>query len=273
MSGIESAVVKLRLVAGLRPRQRSLCQICSAPFTRSRAVKDRRTGQALTAALCSRCGFAELLGVASEPDAETADPVSREFAMARLGVELLGRERISALVCGPSSASEAVHIARLDEVELVAVGGIGAADRDRQQIDVSRAAGERFDLVVVAELAERFRDPHADFARLFGYVAPDGLLVCSVTRYDGRRLERPSLAPGLGHGSCYSPGALRRIAEASQMQVSVRHTLPMTGPAGERRRYVVFRRPARGAQAAPVSSRRDPRHAVDPGSRTPIGRG
>jgi len=181
-------------------------------------------------ALSTRCG--------------TLDHTGREFAMAQLGIEVLRRTDLALMIYGVGRSLDNIHVAGLPEVRRVVIGDIIRIRADADFVDVSAPATERFDVVVVCEVIEHFLDPRADFEKLIGYVADDGVLICSTNINDGSPLERVRYIFAQGHVSYHSPQALRHIAKANGMKVDFRVPLTATGKVGPRKRYVIFARSA-----------------------------
>jgi SAM-dependent methyltransferase len=231
------------------------CLVCLSSDTNLSVVVSPRTGRQMTAIVCSNCGYAHLpenahdyteststksLGVA--PRVGTKNRTGREFGMTQMAVEVLGRRKLSVLIYGVGRSLDNLHIAKLPEVDRVAIGDIMKIREDAEFVDISKPAADRFDIVVACEVIEHFTDPRPDFEALFGYFGDDGVLICSTNINDGMRLERQAYIFGRGHTSYYTPEALRTIASAQGVRVDFRVPLSGTGPAGPRKRYVIFTR-------------------------------
>lgn len=209
----------------------------------------------MTAVVCGQCRYVHLpdnvhdytqststesLGAA--PRVGTLDQPGREFGMAELGVDVLGRSGLSVLVYGVGRSFDNVHIAKLEQVDRVAIGDIMVIRDDADFVDIAKPAAETFDIVIASEVIEHFVDPQPDFAQLFGFVADDGVLICSTNINDGRSLDRTAYIFGRGHVSYYSPQALRTVATSHGQRLDFRVPLAATGRAGPRKRYVIFAR-------------------------------
>jgi hypothetical protein len=116
-----------------------------------------------------------------------------------------------------------------------------AISDDREFVGDGPAGGERFDVVVAEAAVERFDDPHIAFAKLFGLLADDGILVCSSRIYTAGDLEQQCHRFAPGQVSHYSPKSLRRIAGAHNLRVDFRHP-PRGAAAGRGNRFVIFSR-------------------------------
>ena len=170
----------------------------------------------------------------------TPERPGREFHMASMAIDILGRDDVEVLVFGAGRSFDNHHIAALPQARNVAIADVMQLRDDAEFIDLNLPAPRRFPVVVASEVVEHFVDPRTDFARLFDYVAPDGLLVCSTNLYDGGLLARQRYLFVSGHTSYYSRGSLARLAEENGYLVDFRVPLAATGYAGPRKRYVLL---------------------------------
>jgi hypothetical protein len=172
----------------------------------------------------------------------TAERPGREFHMASMAAEILGRDDLEVLVYGAGRSLDNAHISALPQVRHVAVADVMRLRDDAEFIDANLPAPRRFGIVVASEVVEHFLDPRPDFAGLFDFVEPDGLLVCGTNVYDGRTLANQSYIFVPGHTSYYSPRSLARIADENGFHLDMRIPLVATGYAGPRKRYLLFTR-------------------------------
>jgi hypothetical protein len=236
---------------GRRPR----CPICATPAPRRKVVRNRQSGRELTVRICQTCGHVKVLrnkhdytqtesiadlGQGLAPRFGTENTPGREFGMAKLAAEVLGRNRLDVLVFGAGRSLDNRHIEQLPNVRRVAIGDLMRVRDEPDFVDTGQPAKETFDIVVACEVIEHFTRPQKDFAHLFDYVHRAGILVCSTNIYDGGDLTKQSYIFGRGHVAYYSPEALRRIAKANKMHVDFRLPAAATGSAGRRKRYVIF---------------------------------
>jgi hypothetical protein len=235
-------------------RQRR-CPICATPAPRRKVVRNRQSGRQLNVRICETCGHVKVLknkhdytqtesiadlGKGLAPRFGTEDAPGREFGMAKLAAEVLGRSRLDVLVFGAGRSLDNRHIAELPNVRRVAIGDLMRVRDEADFVDTGKPAKETFDIVIACEVIEHFTRPQKDFAHLFGFVHRAGILVCSTNIYDGGDLSKQSYIFGRGHVAYYSPEALRRIAKANKMYVDFRLPAAATGSAGRRKRYVIF---------------------------------
>jgi hypothetical protein len=170
----------------------------------------------------------------------TAERPGREFQMARMALQILGRKRAQdVLVYGPGRSLDNLHIQRLPRVGTVSIADIMKVRDDAPFIDLNDPGKPRFPVVIASEVVEHFRDPWSDFATLLGLVRPQGLLVCGTNLHDGRPdLERDRYIYYPDHTSYYSVASIRRIATAMGFRVDFRFPDGL----GRRKRYLLFTR-------------------------------
>jgi SAM-dependent methyltransferase len=208
-----------------------------------------------TVHLCRRCGYLGIdeLGPSHYLAATSVDQLpktkyrigteerpGREFQMARMALQILGRSRAqNVLVYGAGRSLDNLHIQRLPGVGTVAIADIMRLRDDAPFVDVKDPGTQRFAIVVASEVIEHFRDPWSDFASLLGLVTPKGLLVCGTNIHNGRpNLERDRYLYYRDHTSYYSTASIRRIATGMGFHVDFR----LTDGLARRKRYVLFTR-------------------------------
>jgi Methyltransferase domain len=169
--------------------------------------------------------------------AGTLEQPGREFHMAKMALDILGRENVEVMVYGAGSSLDNQHIAKLDGVRHVAIGDIMKLRDDAEFIDANKRASRTFPVVVASEVIEHFRNPPDDFKKLFKFVENDGLLVCGTNIYDGGKLSRDAYIHFADHTSYYTPQVLRGIANDAGFRIDFRAPLIADGM---RKRYVLF---------------------------------
>jgi len=157
-----------------------------------------------------------------------------------MAIDILRRTDLEVLVYGIGRSLDNQHIAAMQRVKNVAIGDIMKLRDDAEFHDANQPARKQFPVVIASEVVEHFRDPHEDFAKLFQFVARDGLLVCGTNVYDGGDLARDRYIYWPDHTSYYTPLALLEIAEANRFHLDFR-TPRFAGGVG-RKRYVLFTR-------------------------------
>ena len=204
--------------------------------------------------MCSRCGYVAIEEKTSDryrgrtsmdelpqrAGAGSEEKAGREFHMARMALDILGGSDFEVLVYGIGRSLDNRHIAALEQVRNVAIGDIMRARDDAEFHDANQPARKQFPVVVASEVIEHFRDPVEDFAKLFQFVALDGLLVCGTTLHTGGDLRKERYIFWRDHTSFYTPNALLEIARDNGFLVDFR--TPRLAGARGRKRYVLFAR-------------------------------
>ena len=205
--------------------------------------------------LCRRCGYLAIdeLGPSHYRAATSLDQLpapkqrmgtverpGREYQMARMALQILGRKKPqNVLVYGAGRSLDNLHIQRLPRVGTVAIADIMRIRDDAPFVDVNDPGKQRFPIVVASEVVEHFRDPWSDFATLLGLLTPQGLLICGTNVHGGRPdLDRDRYLYYPDHTSYFSVASLRRIASAMGFHVDFR----LPDGLGRRKRYVLFTR-------------------------------
>jgi len=230
------------------------CLVCAAPNLRRRTITSTANSSLVkTVNVCPRCGYVAIdeLPIVRYRDAKSMnelpgggnrigrlDRPGREFHMGRMAVDILSREGLDIMVYGAGRSLDNHHLTALDQVNEVALGDIMKVRDDAAFYDVNLPATRTFDVVIASEVVEHFRNPRADFERLFEFVAPDGLLVCGTSIKDGRRLSRHRYVFYPDHTSYYTPRALQIIAREHGFRIDFRSPKGC----GLRKRYVLFTR-------------------------------
>lgn len=230
------------------------CLVCSAPRVRRRSVTSKADATKVRdVTVCQDCGF---VGIAELPVVRyrdktsmdqlpggglrigTTDRPGREFQMGRMAVDILGRDGLDLLVYGAGRSLDNHHLAALDAVHEVAIGDIMKVRDDAPFHDANQPATRTFDVVIASEVIEHFRTPRPDFARLFEFVGPEGLLVCGTSIKDSNALAGQPYIFYPDHTSYYSPRSLQIISRDHGFHIDFR--TPQDG--GVRKRYVMFSR-------------------------------
>jgi SAM-dependent methyltransferase len=235
------------------------CLVCGSRRTYVQTVE--RKNRTYTIRICRRCQYV------SNPDntvdytafqsvekfrltrrVGTAEHKGREFHMAQMGADILGRSSLQVMVFGAGRSLDYRHIAELPEVKSVVMSDVVDLGIDADFINITQGTSRRFDLIIACEVVEHFTDPMTEFPRLFRLLSRNGLLVCSTNIYDGRNVANHTYLYSRGHVSYYGPRAIREIARRSHMLFDFRLPAIVTGTAGPRKRYVLFSRSARNMQ-------------------------
>lgn len=239
-----------------------VCVVCGTQAARvvtvtdaTAAARGQAPGRTFHMRVCRVCGhvgnpentfdyrnYERIDNLTEGPRIGTPERRGREFHMASMAVDILGRDGLEVLIYGAGRSYDNHHIAALPQVRSVAIADVMQLRDDAEFIDANLPAPRRFPIVVASEVIEHFLDPRPDFARLLEYVEPDGLLVCSTNLYDGGRLAKQSYVFFRGHVSYYTPASLARLAEETGCLLDIRVPLVATGYGGQRKRYVLLTR-------------------------------
>lgn len=259
--GRYAGAARQRIRAAVAPTAH--CLICAAKVRTvairqdTAATRAGAPGRTFHMCVCSACGFVanpenqfdyrtygHIEEMSDAARTGTSEQRGREFHMAQMAIDILGRDGLDVLVYGAGRSLDNHHIAALPTVRHVAIADVMRLRDDAEFIDANLPPPRQFAVVVASEVIEHFLEPRVDLARLFAYVEPDGLLVCSTNLYDGGNVARHAYMFVPGHTSYWSIGSLDRVAAANGVAVDIRIPMVATGYAGPRKRYVLVARSA-----------------------------
>ena len=239
------------------------CLVCGSKNTYLQSV-ERKT-RTYEIRVCQRCSyvsnfdntvdytqFTSVERFKLSPRVGTAERQGREFHMAKMGADILGRSSLSVMVFGAGRSLDYQHIGKLPAVKRVVMSDVVDLGIEADFINIIEGTSERFDLIIACEVVEHFTDPRTEFPRLFDLLTKNGLLVCSTNIYDGGNLAKHTYLYLRGHVSYYSPRAMAEIARRSRMLFDFRVPRIATTTVGLRKRYVLFTRSASVMQNAAV---------------------
>ncbi|GAA4721806.1 methyltransferase domain-containing protein [Nocardioides conyzicola] len=238
------------------PAPAGRCLVCHSPRVRRQEVAfvdDPELRKTVNA--CRRCGYVAIDELPNDlyrgkssvdelppPTSRmgTEDRTGREFEMARMALDILGRRKPQdVLVYGAGRSLDNLHIQRLPGVGEVAIADIMKVRDDAPFVDPNEPGARRFPIVIASEVVEHFRDPWPDFATMARVVGPRGLLVCGTNVHSGRpRLQRHRYLFYPDHTSYYSAESLRQIATRLGFHIDFR----LPEGLGTRKRYVLLSR-------------------------------
>lgn len=231
------------------------CLICGSPRSPFKSVTFKDKPKLVrSVSVCTGCGYVAIEELSQDhyrgktniddlPSCSrigTKDKPGREFKMARMAIDIVRRSDLEVLVYGIGRSLDNHHIAELRRVKNVAIGDIMELRDDAEFHDANKPARKQFPVVVASEVIEHFRNPREDFAKLFQFVAKDGLLVCGTNIYAGGDLTKDRYIYWPDHTSYYTPDALLEIAKDNGFYLDFR-TPRLAGAIG-RKRYVLFTR-------------------------------
>jgi hypothetical protein len=238
------------------PAPAGACLVCHSRKVRRREVEfvDDATLRK-TVNSCQRCGYVAIdelphdlyRGKTSVDELPpptsrmgTAERPGREFLMAQMALDILGRRRPQdLLVYGAGRSLDNQHIQRLPGVGTVSIGDIMKVRDDAPFIDATQPGNPRFPIVIASEVVEHFRDPWPDFEMMLDLVGRQGLVVCGTNVHGGQpRLRRHRYIYYPDHTSYYSAASLQRIAKGLGFHVDFR----LPEGLGAHKRYVLLTR-------------------------------
>ncbi|MET9023644.1 methyltransferase domain-containing protein [Actinopolymorpha sp. NPDC004070] len=263
--------MRKRYIAKLRNMGRNAgsgvpCKVCASANTVSKSVTYLPKNATLEVVVCRSCGhvaapdnfkdyskFTSAKQLGNTPRVGSEGKPGREYFMAEMAIEALGREDLSVLVCGPGRSIDYRRIAGLKQVKKVAIADLMKFFDDAEWVDLNSPVTAKFDIVICCEVVEHFTDPPNDFKKTLSYVEDEGVLVCSTNIYDGGNLEKQSYLFIRGHTSYYTPQALAHIARENDMFVDFRlPEVATTDAGGPRKRYLIFSRSQQAMQGLAV---------------------
>lgn len=257
--GMFNPVMRKRYLDKLRNRTKivdsgSPCKVCGSRKTVTKQLTYVPRNVTLDITVCRPCGhvgapdnfkdyasFTSPKQLGNTPRVGSEKKPGREYFMAKMAIEALGKDDVSVLVCGPGRSVDYRRIATLGKVKKLAIADLMKFYDDAEWVDLNAPIAEQFDIVICCEVIEHFTDPPNDFRKTLGYVNDDGMVVCSTNIYDGGNLAKHRYLFSLGHTSYYTPTALAHIAKDNGVYVDFR--LPeVATKLGLRKRYVIFTR-------------------------------
>lgn len=169
----------------------------------------------------------------------------REFHMAQMGVEMLGRDDARVVFFGAGLNTDwqwlqrAHPEIRVTLVDLENLQGVSHFE------EISQATPA--DIVVASEVIEHFADPVEHFQSLFRLLKDDGILICSSNIYDGTDIRRHMYPFVPGHVAYWTPLSLIQMAANARCFVDFRTPEIGLTRGGPRKKYILFYRQAETA--------------------------
>jgi SAM-dependent methyltransferase len=230
------------------------CLVCGHGGLVRRTVAWRKNAnRARDVTICRHCGFVAAAELSNDRyrgktsleelptvglRAGTMEQAGREFQMARMALDILGREESDVLVYGAGRSMDNHHIKALPNVGHVAIGDIMNARDDMEFHDANEPARRQFDIVVASEVIEHFRNPRENFRQLSQFVNDEGIIVCGTSLRGHRPLRDQRYLFYPDHTALYSPESLQLIAGETGFHLDLRHPEGL----GPRKRYVILTR-------------------------------
>jgi SAM-dependent methyltransferase len=230
--------------------------------------------------VCRRCGFVAAAELGNDRyrgkttleelptvgvRAGTMENPGREFQMARMALDILGRDESDVLVYGAGRSMDNHHIKALPNTGHVAIGDIMDARDDMEFHDANEPAQRQFDIVIASEVIEHFRSPRENFQQMFQFVDDEGIIVCGTSLRGPEKLRDQRYLFYPDHTALYSPESLQVIADANGFLLDLRHPEGL----GPRKRYVIL---TRSRQTMELVTRYFGYTSVAPSEKTPEGK-
>lgn len=234
------------------------CLVCGSSDVRAEsitAVAKKVQGRTLEFRICAHCGyvsapgnqhaydsassFSKGSGVTS-PRVGDGERAGREFHMFRTASEILARSNLDALFFGSGLSRDYELVAKQPQVRSARVTDLD--NFQNSQAFIPMTSKETFDIVIACEVVEHFSSPASEFGRLFSFLRPNGLLICSTNLADGSPIAKSAYPFLNGHVSYYSGRALAEIAKRAGVGIDLRLPECSTGKGGPRKRYAFFYR-------------------------------
>jgi len=234
------------------------CLVCGSADTRIEAITalvPQLEGRECTFTTCSACGYVSAPGnrhdyasassfskgsSASAPRVGDGERPGREFHMFRTAAEILGRDNLDVLFFGSGLSRDHELVARQTHVRTSRFTDLNNFQDSPSFIPITHE--EKYDVVIACEVVEHFHSPASEFGRLFSFVRPNGLLICSTNLADGTPLAQLSYPFLKGHVSYFSGRALGELAKRAGLSMDLRLPECATKKGGPRKRYAFFYR-------------------------------
>lgn len=170
----------------------------------------------------------------------TDDRPGREFHMAGMGLEILGRPAAEVSFFGAGLNTDWQWLER--EYPQVRTKLVDLENmQDAQHFETIDEATPS-DIVIASEVIEHFIEPVAHFASLLRLVRDDGILICSTNIYDGSDVSRHQYPFVPGHVAYWTPLSLVKLASDAGCFVDFRTPEMGLRRGGPRKKYIIFYR-------------------------------
>lgn len=236
----------------------SQCPVCSGPqrFSDHVCRVAPYVGKTMTGYACGSCGLiqfpgntARYLHVVEAVDDErtfchlrnaTDQRPGREFYMAEMGMEIIGKHDASVSFFGSGLNTDHVWLKRKYPkitTKLVDLENMQGADNFEPIPEATPS-----DVVVASEVIEHFTEPVEHFSSLLRLLTDDGILICSSNLYDGSDMGLHQYPFVPGHVAYWTPLSLIKLA--SDLGCFVDFRTPAVGltRGGPRKKYIIFYR-------------------------------
>lgn len=164
----------------------------------------------------------------------------REFYMAEMGMEIVGRRDASVSFFGSGLNTDHIWLKRkYPEVQTKLVDLENMQDAENFET-IPEATPS--DVIVASEVIEHFTEPVAHFESLLRLLKGDGILICSSNIYDGTEVGLHQYPFVPGHVAYWTPLALIKLAADHGCFVDFRTPEIGLTRGGPRKKYILFYR-------------------------------
>lgn len=169
-----------------------------------------------------------------------ADRPGREFYMAQMAIDILGRPAASINFFGSGLNTDWQWVQRSHPGARVTL--IDVKNEQRTSNFRSIHDAEPADITIACEVIEHFLDPVVHFSALLRLLNDRGIVVCSSNIYDGSDICRHVYPFMPGHVAYWTPLALVKVAADAGCFIDFRTPEIGASRAGPRKKYILFYR-------------------------------
>ncbi len=146
----------------------------------------------------------------------------RDYAMATMGIEILGQGQVDILWWEPGCSEDYFRISSIPLVRNVTIWDVASLCGAPVEDLVKKPTPESADLVICNEVIHRLPSPVRSWKRALRALRPGGLLVCSTSLYSGRLAKRGGYLQHPETRVFWSYEGIRALADRHGFDVDVR---------------------------------------------------
>lgn len=170
----------------------------------------------------------------------TDERPGREFYMAEMGLEIVGKPNASISFFGSGLNTDHLWVKRAYpgvSTKLVDLENMQEVENFEPIADATPS-----DVVLASEVIEHFTEPVAHFESLLKLLKSDGILICSSNIYDGTDMSFHQYPFVPGHVAYWTPLSLIKLASDQGCFVDFRTPEIGLTRGGPRKKYIIFYR-------------------------------
>jgi len=236
----------------------SSCPVCGGEediVSHTCSVKPYQ-GKTMRGHQCRRCGlirYPENLGGFSKKVSKetlegslrslrnaTDERPGREFFMAEMGLEILGKPNASVSFFGSGLNTDHIWVHRKYPGVITKLVDLENMQEAKNFEAIPEATPS--DVIVASEVIEHFTEPVAHFESLLRLLKDDGILICSSNIYDGSNVALHQYPFVPGHVAYWTPLSLIKLASDHGCFVDFRTPQVGLTRGGPRKKYIIFYR-------------------------------